>query len=113
MMSSALLVPLIHLDFELRRDYIYSVLCINKERPITVCGGHCFLTAQLEKAAAHQQKEKDTSNRLLEISFFNQELISLSLKHPIIEKSTGYSALDQKNHPKSFIDDIFRPPQLA
>lgn len=34
--------------FQLNRDYIAKVLCINKEEPITMCHGQCFLDNNLD-----------------------------------------------------------------
>jgi hypothetical protein len=36
--------------FQLNRQYIAEVLCINKEKPITMCYGRCFLDKNLEIA---------------------------------------------------------------
>lgn len=36
--------------FQLNRDYIAEVLCINKEKPITMCYGQCFLDKNLDLA---------------------------------------------------------------
>lgn len=37
--------------FQLNRDYIAEVLCINRDKPITVCQGQCFLDARLDLAS--------------------------------------------------------------
>ncbi len=34
--------------FQLNRDYIAEVLCINRDKPITVCYGQCFLEKNLD-----------------------------------------------------------------
>lgn len=34
--------------FNLNREYIAEVLCINKEKPITMCNGQCFLNKNLK-----------------------------------------------------------------
>jgi hypothetical protein len=36
--------------FHLNREYIAEVLCINKEKPITMCYGQCFLNRSLDPA---------------------------------------------------------------
>lgn len=33
--------------FDLNREYIAEVLCINKEKPVTICHGQCFLDKNL------------------------------------------------------------------
>ena len=36
--------------FEINRDYIAKVLCINRDEPITMCHGQCFLDRNLDMA---------------------------------------------------------------
>lgn len=36
--------------FQLNRDYIAEVLCINRDKPITLCNGQCFLEKNLDLA---------------------------------------------------------------
>jgi hypothetical protein len=36
--------------FQLNKSYIAEVLCINKEKPITMCYGQCFLNKNLDLA---------------------------------------------------------------
>ena len=43
--------------FQLNRDYIVEVLCVNKEKPITMCHGQCFLDRSLEVADAQSSDE--------------------------------------------------------
>ncbi|MEL7003798.1 MAG: hypothetical protein AAFN93_13830 [Bacteroidota bacterium] len=107
------MVPLIHLDFELRRDYIAEVLCINRDEPITVCGGSCFLSDQLERASDHQKDQDKTINRTLELSFFNATNQKFEFSHPYILKDTTYPALSSGGIPSLFIGEIFEPPRIA
>lgn len=41
--------------YELNRDYIATVLCVNKDNPITMCYGKCFLKRNLDVADAAQK----------------------------------------------------------
>lgn len=112
--GSSLMVPLIHLDFEVRRDYIAKVLCLNREQPIAVCGGKCYLAERLKEAAEHQEKEADRSrsNQQIGISFFAQEQTILTFQHlsyDIISHSCG----EVLAAPRSFIHAIFRPPKYT
>jgi hypothetical protein len=43
--------------FQLNRDYIAQVLCINKSKPMTMCYGNCFLKRNLKLT---DQTEKTT-----------------------------------------------------
>jgi hypothetical protein len=43
--------------FQLNHDYVAQVLCINKEKPMTLCYGNCFLKRNLKLT---DQTEKPT-----------------------------------------------------
>ena len=43
--------------FQLNQDYIAEVLCINKDKPIAMCNGQCFLKQKLNLG----EEEKNTS----------------------------------------------------
>jgi hypothetical protein len=53
-----LVVPVIFLDFELRRDYIAQHLCENRNRPELHCNGQCYLAKQLKVTQEREQSEK-------------------------------------------------------
>ncbi|MEM7107821.1 MAG: hypothetical protein AAF519_06320 [Bacteroidota bacterium] len=38
------------IEFELNKGYIQDFLCINRDKPLTVCGGQCYLAEQMKKA---------------------------------------------------------------
>ena len=44
--------------FHLNKDYIAEVLCINKEKPITMCYGQCFVDKKLDLT---NDKQSDNS----------------------------------------------------
>jgi len=53
--SLSLLKPFTpYLEYYLNYDYITEVLCINKNEPITVCDGKCFLADQLSAEFADE-----------------------------------------------------------
>ncbi len=43
------------LEFELQKEYIQEVLCVNKQKPITECGGHCYLSKRLKESNETEQ----------------------------------------------------------
>ena len=47
---NVLAVPLSYLNFKIHQDYYAKVLCENPEKPITVCGGICYLKKQLPQS---------------------------------------------------------------
>ncbi len=110
-LGSSLMVPLIYLDFELRRDYIAEVLCINRDEPITVCGGKCYLDLRLEKATEHQESESATHERQPELSFFSQEVALLEFEGSPNSGDSSPPSMDDPCCTRSFIEDVFHPPR--
>ena len=58
-------------QYYLNYDYIAEVLCINKEKPMTLCYGKCYLNEQLEKANAADE----TTPPAQEIKWEKQPLV--------------------------------------
>ncbi len=57
--------------FETNRDYIAEVLCINKEKKITVCYGQCFLDRNLAIADEGSDDQATNTNKTqVETSIF-------------------------------------------
>ena len=60
-------------EFNLNKSYIASVLCENRDKPMTHCDGKCFLKKELN----HQQ-EKESSQKLtntfVSLQFFCEEI---------------------------------------
>ena len=104
------MMTLIHVDFEIRRDYIAKVLCINKDKPISTCAGQCYLTKRV-KEASEEQQQTNSGNRLNVISFFNEELFTLLFDNSAVEKDPNHLIIDTVNHRSSFIGDVFKPPK--
>ena len=47
--------------FQLNRTYITQVLCVNKEKPMTMCYGQCFLKKNLNLAEDISRQHSTTS----------------------------------------------------
>ena len=91
----ALLVPLVYLDFELRKEYIIQNLCENRFKPHLKCDGKCYLAKKLgtlaeihatEAAQKHASQLKKIIEELFEeLSFLTFEPahnMHLSLQFP-------------------------------
>lgn len=63
MLLKAGVIPLLYLDFEIRRDYIVANLCENRNRPQLNCNGQCYLAKKI--ATARQQEQKQAENNFL------------------------------------------------
>ncbi len=112
MLGSALLYPLIYLDFNLRKEYIQEVLCINKDKPITVCGGSCYLNSKLSDLTSHQEQEKQIQQEF-NVNFFAQETVKIDLYNQKIELESSYLIQNTDFIQSLKISDIFHPPRLV
>lgn len=107
---SSLMVPLIYLDFNIRRDYIAEVLCINKDEPITVCGGSCYLSLRLDQVENENDEDALPTSSKVDLSFYFSQVSVIAISTPWHEK-----LMHLKRPSKDFIEafscEIFRPPQ--
>lgn len=109
-LASAWLVPLIYMDFELRQDYIAEVLCIERDKPMTVCKGKCFLSDQLDRAMEQQENEEQLSP--VEITFFfHQHAFELATNPLKALTNRTYSAYAEQLHANPSLKGIFHPPR--
>ncbi len=63
-MVKSLIVPLICLDYEFRKDFIIKNYCINKNRPELHCDGKCFLARKIN--AENQKEEQNALGSFIE-----------------------------------------------
>jgi len=110
MMLNALVMPLIYIDFKINQDYIAKVLCINRDKPITTCGGQCFLNKQLKE---QQQQEQAPENQVSKKQSFDTyyqllfDFVALAFTEKTIH-STPY----RNSFTSQPLFAIFHPPQL-
>ena len=58
-MAGMLFKPFVpFMEYELNRDFIARVLCINKDKPQRKCNGKCHLGKQLKKAAEQEKNSQ-------------------------------------------------------
>ena len=50
--------------FQANRDYIAEVLCVNKEKPMTMCMGQCFLDRNLSLADDETPRQAPIATKL-------------------------------------------------
>ncbi|MEQ9439101.1 MAG: hypothetical protein RIG62_08625 [Cyclobacteriaceae bacterium] len=95
------------LEYQLNRDYIANVLCINKDQPITVCEGSCYLAKRLK-----QQQQKEQSAPQVQLKDYPIGWITLLRVQfsPLISEATIHGF--HYDH-YSFLGAIslFHPPQ--
>ncbi|MFN8349752.1 MAG: hypothetical protein U0X91_32430 [Spirosomataceae bacterium] len=94
-----LLVPVVYLDFELRKEHIIKNLCENRLKPQLHCDGKCYLAKQLRKVAEDNarnetQKQSDTVKKIIQEVFddtlfeFSINAHFLSLRHFVLSAAS-------------------------
>lgn len=110
--GSALTVPLIYLDYEVRKEYISEVLCVNRDKPITMCEGRCYLSDQLAQAQKQEESNKSIG-QLFEINFFLSETILFAAETSFRAMDVQFSCLSENMKMDDFVTRSLRPPQFA
>lgn len=111
-LGCAWIYPVIYLDFNLRQDFIAKTLCINKDEPITVCNGNCFLTRQLHKAQEQQQEKQGVFTGKTDFTFFTKSLSSFIFLSGINYQNDTFIDYASDFIPSDFVKGIFHPPQV-
>ena len=108
-----LLVPVVYLDFELRKDYIIKNLCENRFKPQLKCNGSCYLAKKLHKiaednATKETQKQGQAIKKIMEEVFEATPLFSCDLMNK--KQSEKFTYFYQLSNYQSFIFSFFHPP---
>ncbi|PSL22482.1 hypothetical protein [Dyadobacter jiangsuensis] len=61
MLVKAWVIPLVYLDYELRKEYIIANLCVNRDNPIVVCEGKCYLAEKIVDAKKQDERRAEQS----------------------------------------------------
>lgn len=112
MLIKVWVIPLLYLDFEIRRDYIVKNLCVNRNRPMMHCDGKCYLAKKIAALDEQEkrQAESDYMTKLLDHVMDSQILVfapvisSFELRQTL---SFSYTSPPPARIP---LDDIFHPP---
>lgn len=101
------------IDFKINQDFIAEVLCINKEKAMTLCKGKCYLVDQLQKTEEQKEKQAPLTNKE------HSEVVYCYTRtdfHFSLSTDRYVSKLHQAFlgglYTSSFVADVFRPPQL-
>ena len=108
--GSTLTVPLVYLDFKMRRDFIAEVLCINRDKPITTCGGVCYLELNLERSQPNSEAIPPSFTSLM--SFYFQEIEATKLTLPVILQDQSLFIQTTEGTPNKISIAVFQPPPV-
>ena len=112
-LGSTLMIPLAYLDFELRKEYIQEVLCINREKPEIGCEGKCFLMKKLDRAQDLPATDRQASNENFQLSFFTGIENQLHYEPVSSLKSVCFSGFMAPDFKSLFPNSIFHPPEVS
>ncbi|WP_353721093.1 hypothetical protein [Dyadobacter sp. 676] len=112
MLIKAWVVPLMYLDYELRKEYIIANLCVNRDNPIVVCEGRCYLAQKVVDAKKQEERQAEQTcmaNLLFQVMdtgrpfvFQSPERFEMPLKVTFAFRSHFI--------PRAAAADIFHPP---
>jgi hypothetical protein len=113
MLVKAWVIPLLYLDFEIRRDYIVANLCENRSRPQLNCNGKCYLAKRIAETRKQEERqaEQDYMANLIYQVMNVRENNYFSAPSPAFNMPlTPYFDYKSPFTPSSVVDDIFHPP---
>lgn len=100
------------IDFKINKDYIAKVLCINKDEPITICGGNCYLTNQLKRAEEQKKEAQSTDiNQKSNPFVFYSKTEKIDTQIPGQEQSQQQGKYQNDLLISPFVSGIFHPPK--
>lgn len=97
-------------DFEINREYIARVLCINRDKPEMGCNGKCHLKEQLQKTENPREEKSPTAVNDNRDQIYYPSFVSI-LKEPNHQNKTAIPGYISNLNPSIFIYSIFRPPK--
>lgn len=100
------------IDFSIHQEFIASVLCIEKDQPITTCYGSCYLSDQLNKTEQQKKGQAPRSNNeRVEITLFHDTQLANQPTLLSIQQEKAKGLHKCAFHPQTALSEIFHPPQ--
>lgn len=100
--------------YEVNKDYVADVLCVNKDKPEMNCRGKCYLKKQLSKVkeaeTSNEKEAPETAKKIELVQFILSEHHDYVIKY---QKTISDKILFSRYLPYTGQDyhrDIFRPP---
>jgi hypothetical protein len=115
MLVKMCIVPIIYLDYQLRKDFIIATLCENRNRPQLHCDGKCYLAKKIEDAKKQEQRQaaNDFLTKMLSAQTPLSDLSSGNFLNnaPAVApaKTVGFDYSSSLNG-RNLVLDFFHPP---
>jgi hypothetical protein len=100
--------------YQVNKEYISTVLCINKDIPDAHCEGHCVLTKKLQQAESQESKNLPALlKQKIELNYIQasfQAIVNSLSPRLLLNISFGFA-----DHlmVALFLDEIFDPPKVS
>lgn len=103
------------LYYEVNKTFITERFCINKDKPMKMCSGKCYLFSELQQQQEEDQGEKIPLKLLQEnqISCFVVECPEWNFSAQSIDKKPLLFFDDSAFLAQSFFIEIFHPPRVV
>ena len=111
LLSANLSNVLVFAGFKMNQAYIAKTLCENRDKPVVMCGGTCYLKKKLKQAEENEQKQERQASQKVQVQealisdktfqFKRFSLASIAFHVPLCTGS-----------PSSTLTYIFHPPKV-
>lgn len=99
-------------NYEINKDFITKMFCINKSKPKLHCNGKCHLKKELKKAEEKEKSPINPINEKNEIQFFSGTNSAIAIVYAtVVNYSNVFSDYSYRLSDKH-IYAIFHPPQV-
>ena len=112
MLVKAWVIPLVYLDYELRKEYIMANLCVNRDNPIVVCEGKCYLAEKIVDAKKQEERRAEQTfmaNLLFQTMDTGKPFIFKSPEHFEGQSTVTFDYISPFLS-RTAAADIFHPP---
>lgn len=112
MLVKAWVIPLVYLDYELRKEYIIANLCVNRDNPIIVCEGKCYLAEKVVEAKKQEERRAEQTymaNLLFQVMDTGKPFIFQSPEHFETHLAITFGYVSPFL-PGAVASEIFHPP---
>ncbi len=101
---------MVYVFFKLNQQYIEENLCVNRWENITVCGGSCFLSLQLDKNQSEEDPLPTPMEERKQVSpvyFLPSSPMALA-QSPLFE---SFPRVEDQVRLSGYSQSLFRPPR--
>ena len=102
------------IDYFINYDYIATQLCKNKNKPILACHGKCFVALEIQKNLPDSPIGENSKIPKIDFEKYPVTPSSIgkyvAINFNLLQKSKFVYSKNKKV--KSYIEDIFHPPQI-